>query len=65
MKRILIAGLFALAAGGQAFAADLPMPAPVPPQAYVPVVPFYNWTGFYIGINGGGAFGNSNWSDPS
>ena len=64
MKRILIAGLFALAAGGQAFAADLPMPAPVPPQAYVPVVPFYNWTGFYIGINGGGAFGNSNWSDP-
>ena len=64
MKRILIAGLFALAAGGQAFAADLPMPAPVPPQAYVPVVPFYNWTGFYIGINGGGALGNSNWLDP-
>jgi outer membrane immunogenic protein len=64
MKRILIAGLFALAAGGQAFAADLPMPAPVPPPAYVPVVPFYNWTGFYIGINGGGALGSSNWSDP-
>jgi outer membrane immunogenic protein len=64
MKRRLIAGVFALAAGGQAFAADLPMPAPVPPQAYVPVVPFYNWTGFYIGINGGGALGNSNWLDP-
>ena len=63
MKRILIAGVFALAAGGQALAADLPMPAPVPPQAYVPVVPFYNWTGFYIGINGGGALGNSNWLD--
>jgi outer membrane immunogenic protein len=63
MKRRLIAGVFALAAGGQAFAADLPMPAPVPPQAYVPVVPFYNWTGFHIGINGGGALGNSNWLD--
>ena len=25
----------------------------------------YNWTGFYIGINGGGAFGNTNWTDPN
>jgi outer membrane immunogenic protein len=66
MRRILMAGAFALAAGGQAFAADLPMPAPpVPPPAYVPVLPVYNWTGFYIGINSGGTFGNSNWTDPS
>jgi outer membrane immunogenic protein len=65
MKRILMAAAFALAAGGPALAADLPMPAPVPPHAYVPAVPYYNWTGFYIGINGGGAFGNTSWTDPN
>ncbi len=61
MKRILLAsaGLVALAgAFGPAVAADLPMVARAP--AYM--APFYNWTGFYIGINGGGAFGGSNWS---
>jgi outer membrane immunogenic protein len=65
MKRIFIAGAFLLAAAAQASAADMPMPGPpVPPPAYIPVVPYYNWTGFYLGINGGGAFGNSNWTDP-
>jgi outer membrane immunogenic protein len=62
MKRIFIAGALMLAAATQALAADLPAPGPPPP--YYPVVPFYNWSGFYLGINGGGAFGNSNWSDP-
>ncbi len=67
MKRMLIAGAFALAAGGQALAADMPMPGPppLPPATYLPVVPFYSWTGFYLGINGGGAFGTSNWTDPA
>src|SRR6202041_417719 len=54
MKRILIASAVALAAGGQALAADLPPPAPMPlaPATYVPIVaPPYNWTGFYIGAN--------------
>jgi len=65
MKRILIAGALALAAGGQALAADLPMARPpAPPVAYIPVPQVYNWTGFYVGVNGGGAFGNSNWTDP-
>ena len=66
MKRILIAGAFALAAGGQALAADLPQPGPPPPRApstYVPVTaPGYNWSGFYLGINGGYGFGDSNWT---
>ena len=67
MKRILIAGALALAAGGQAFAADLP-PGPPPPRApatYVPVpVPIFSWTGVYIGVNGGYAFGDSSWTSP-
>jgi outer membrane immunogenic protein len=65
MKRILWAGAFALVAGGQALAADLPPPvAPRAPATYVPTtVPYYNWSGIYIGVNGGYAFGNSTWTD--
>ncbi len=63
MKRVLIAGALALAAGGQALAADLPQAAPPPPPprapaAYIPQsVPTYNWGGVYLGINGGYGFG--------
>jgi outer membrane immunogenic protein len=62
MKRILFVAAFVLAAG-PALAADLPVPGASPP--YAPPVPFYNWTGLYIGVNGGGAFGSSNWTDPA
>jgi len=62
MKRILIAGALALAAVGQALAADLPQPGP--PPYYKGPVPVFTWTGFYLGINGGFAFGESNWSSP-
>jgi len=66
MKRVLIAGALALAAGSQAFAADLPPPLAPPPRApatYVPAMaPAYNWSGFYLGINGGYGFGNSSWT---
>lgn len=60
MKRVL----FALATGllsTQAFAADLPMPAPPPraPAAYVPVAPIFTWSGIYIGANGGYSFGTT------
>jgi outer membrane immunogenic protein len=68
MKRILIVGAFALLAGGQALAADLPPPVAPPPRApavYVPVAQVFSWTGIYLGINGGGAYGRSSWADPS
>jgi outer membrane immunogenic protein len=65
-SKFLIAGALALAAGGQALAADLP-PAPMPPRApaaYVPApIPYYNWTGFYIGGNLGGIFTSQSASD--
>jgi outer membrane immunogenic protein len=62
MKRILIASAVALAAGGQALAADLPPPMAPPPRApatYVPVVPLYNWSGFYIGANLGAGWNST------
>jgi outer membrane immunogenic protein len=45
-----------------ASAADLPARAPAytPPPAIVAVA--YDWSGFYIGINGGGATGRVNWN---
>jgi outer membrane immunogenic protein len=61
MRRILLAtiGLLGLAAT-QAMAADLPRSMP-PTRAPV-FAPAYSWTGFYLGIQGGGGFGHSDWS---
>ena len=67
MKRILIASALALAAGGQALAADLPPPPPAPraPATYIPVAPYYDWTGFYIGGNLGAGFTSGSFSDTA
>jgi outer membrane immunogenic protein len=66
MKHSVIAGLACFLVGTTAaFAADLPVPPRQGPAAYVPVAPrVYNWQGFYIGVNGGYGFGNSNWGSP-
>ena len=53
-----------------AAAADLPRKAPPPA---VPPAPVYNWTGWYVGLNAGGHWGNntvdsvgvSSFADPS
>jgi outer membrane immunogenic protein len=64
MKNVFAgATLLALAAASPAFAADIP--ARMPTKAPAVVQQAYNWTGWYIGINGGGAFGRSNWSGPA
>jgi outer membrane immunogenic protein len=59
MKKILLAATF-LAAAAPAFAADLPSriaaPAPAPMMA-----PIFTWTGFYVGVQGGYAWGTSKW----
>jgi outer membrane immunogenic protein len=62
MKRSIVAAFsfLTLAAAMPAAAADLPRgTVPYKAPAYVAQ---YNWTGFYLGINGGGAWGDSAWS---
>src|SRR5580692_8636813 len=57
----------ATALAAPALAADLPPPAAPPPQApavYIPAPPAFSWTGVYIGLNAGYAFGQSNWTSP-
>jgi outer membrane immunogenic protein len=62
MKRVFIALVGLAALTGTAAAADLPPRTAPAPYYKAPVaVPVYNWTGFYIGINGGGGFGHSQW----
>jgi outer membrane immunogenic protein len=65
MKRILIVGALAFATVAPALAADLPPPMAPPPRApaaYIPAPPPFSWTGFYVGINAGGALGSSSWT---
>jgi outer membrane immunogenic protein len=57
--RLVAAAAIAVAAYRPALAADLPAPSLPPP---LPAA-IYNWTGFYLGINGGFGTGISNWSD--
>jgi outer membrane immunogenic protein len=59
MKRSLFSGLALLALISSASAADLPRAVPYGAPAAYPVG--YNWTGLYIGINGGGAWARSSW----
>jgi outer membrane immunogenic protein len=61
MKRLAFALALSIGAGTAALAADLPPPPPMPraPATYIPVVPPYNWTGFYIGGNLGAGWTTS------
>jgi outer membrane immunogenic protein len=59
MKKLLVAGIAAAAfCAAPALAADMPVKAPPPPV----VAPAYSWTGFYIGVHAGAAWGLQN--DP-
>jgi outer membrane immunogenic protein len=65
MKRasaIFIGPLAAILALGSAIAADLSpgYQAPIARAPYYPAY-VYSWTGFYLGINGGGGWGSSQW----
>jgi outer membrane immunogenic protein len=53
-RRLLLASAGAIALSGAALAAE-PLPAPPPPPP--------PWTGFYLGLNGGGTWGSDNTVD--
>jgi len=60
MKKLLLAAAVAFALPGSSLAADMPVKAPP-----IAAAPMFNWTGFYIGGNGGGVWNSSRWTDDS
>jgi outer membrane immunogenic protein len=65
MRTLLLAGVSVLALGVvSAQAADIVQQRRVVQAAPVYTAPYYNWTGGYIGINGGGGWGRSNFGSP-
>jgi outer membrane immunogenic protein len=62
MKKFLLATVALVAVGvtAPALAADLAARPYTKAPAYVPA-PIYNWTGFYIGVNGGGGWSHKCW----
>lgn len=64
MRRLLVALLptiSAIACTQLASAADLAVKAPAVAPANAPL-PVYNWTGFYVGGNAGGAWSKTDWT---
>jgi outer membrane immunogenic protein len=64
IKQLLLAGAAVALVGSQAMAADLPVRAPItkaPPM----VQPMFDWSGFYIGGQVGGAWGTANFNTPT
>ncbi|MEX2127590.1 MAG: outer membrane protein [Xanthobacteraceae bacterium] len=71
MKRVLLSismtAIVSLAvAAGAAFAADMPVRRPLPPQATVKAPPplLFDWSGFYAGVHGGYGWGRSSFDYP-
>ncbi len=66
MKKVLLStvGLFALSAVTPAFSADLAArPYTKAPPAMIAAI--YDWSGFYIGINGGGGSAHKCWTNTN
>jgi len=61
VRRLVLAALAIAAMADSAAASDL-TPRYQQPYVKAPVYnPAYSWSGFYLGINGGGGWGNSAW----
>src|SRR5258708_33016882 len=59
MKKLLLAGAAMITLGAaSAPAADLSVRKAMPYKAQ-PYTQAYNWSGFYLGVNGGGGWGDS------
>lgn len=59
----VVAGVVSLGLAGSAQAADLA--AKVYTKAPAPVAAIYDWSGFYLGLNGGGGWSRKCWSNTS
>jgi outer membrane immunogenic protein len=59
MKKFLLAAVAGIGISTTATAADMRVKAPIAPPVVV-----YNWTGFYVGGNVGGAWGESRTDSP-
>jgi outer membrane immunogenic protein len=60
MKKLVLSAAVVVALGGQALAADIPARTYTKAPVYTAPAVIYNWTGFYIGGNVGGAFAGNN-----
>ena len=58
IKKLLAISAAVVGLSTSALAADMRMPMKAPPM---PMQTVFNWTGFYIGINGGWGWSNSRW----
>ncbi|WP_024518857.1 outer membrane beta-barrel protein [Bradyrhizobium sp. Tv2a-2] len=65
MKKFLLGmvGLAGLGAAAPAFGADLPAQTYTKAPAMIAAV--YDWTGFYVGLNGGGGFSHNCWTNTA
>ena len=61
MKKLLFGTAIAIALGAAGPAAAADLPARTYTKAPAMVAPIYDWSGFYIGINGGGGFSHKCW----
>jgi len=61
-KLLLTSAIVSVGLINMASAADLSGGGPVYGRAPVVVAAAYDWSGFYAGINGGGAAGRINWN---
>src|SRR5215510_15785966 len=59
-KRLLVTSALATVMVSGAYAADLPVKAPV---YKAPVAAPFSWSGFYIGAHAGWGWGQKKWSD--
>jgi len=66
MKKALLGAVTLAVMGAPAFAADLPARTYAPPaKAPAMVAQIYDWSGFYIGLNAGGGWNRSCWTNTA